>query len=70
MGSKYAFGTVYTNIVQHANKSKAETKIFRLGVSLICPLYVKKEEQIDKKLHYRRIQYIASNTEKFKVSLK
>ena len=45
----------------------AETKIFRLGVSLICPLYLKKEEWIGKKLYYKKIKYIPSNTENVKV---
>ena len=43
--------------------------IFMLGVSLICPLYVKKEEWIVKKLNYKKIKYITSNTENFKVYL-
>ena len=46
----------------------AETKIFRLGVTLICPLYVK-EEWIRKKVYYRKIKYNTSNIENFKVYL-
>ena len=51
----------------HDYESIAETKIFRLGVFLICPLYVK-EEWIGKKVYYRKI-YITSNTENFKAYL-
>ena len=70
MGSKYASDIVYSNVIQHAYRPPiAETKIFRLGVSLICPLYVKKEERIGKKLYYRKTKYITSNTEHFKVYL-
>ena len=45
-----------------------EAKIFRLGVSLICPLYVE-EEWIGKKVYYRKIKYITSNTWNFEVYL-
>ena len=37
-----------SNIIWHAYRLIAETKIFRLSVSLICSLYVKKEEWIGK----------------------
>ena len=53
----------------HAYRSIAETKIFRLGVSLIYPLYVKKERWVGKNLCYRKIKYITSNTGNFKVYL-
>ena len=56
-------------VIWHAYKSIAEAKIFRHGVSLICPLYVKKEEWIDEKLYYRKIIYITSHTKNFKVHL-
>ena len=58
-----------SNVVWHAYRSITETKVFRLGVSLIYPLYVKKEEWIGKKLYYRKIKSITSNTENFKVYL-
>ena len=48
--------------------SIAEAKIFRLVVSLICPLYVK-EERIGKKRYYRKIKYITTSTENFKAYL-
>ena len=57
------------NVIWDAYRSIAETEIFRLGVTLICPLYVKKEEWISKKLYYREIKYITSSTESFKVYL-
>ena len=34
----------------------------------LCPLYAK-EEWVGKKLYYRQIKYITSNTENFKVYL-
>ena len=48
-----------SNVICHAYRLIAETKIFRLGVSLIClgggmDLYVK-EEWIGKKVYYRKI---------------
>ena len=58
-----------SNVIWHVDRSIAETKIFRLGVSLIRPWYVKKEEWIGKKLYYRKIKYITSNTENCKVYL-
>ena len=53
----------------HDYRSIAKTKIFRFGVSLICRLYVKKEECIGKKPYYRKIKYITSNIDNFKVCL-
>ena len=47
----------------------AETKIFRPGVSFKCLLYVKKEEWICKKLYYRKIKDLTSNTENYKIYL-
>ena len=44
---------LYSNVIWHAYRFIAETKIFRLGVSLICLLYVK-EEWISKKVYYRK----------------
>ena len=58
-----------SNVIWHVDRSIAETKIFRLGVSLIRPWYVQKEEWIGKKLYYRKIKYITSNTENCKVYL-
>ena len=58
-----------SNVIWHAYRSIAETKIFRLGVSFICCLYVKKEEWIGKKLYCRKIKHITSNTENFTVYL-
>ena len=58
-----------SKVIWHAYTSIAETKIFRLGVSLICPSYLKKEEWIGKKLYYRKIKYITSNIDNFKVYL-
>ena len=40
-----------------------------LGSSLLSSLYVKKDEWIGKKIYYRKIKYITSNTENFKVYL-
>ena len=57
------------NVIWHAYRSIAETKIFRLGESLIYPLYVKKEEWISKALYYRKIKYITSNNKSFKAYL-
>ena len=45
-----------SNVIWHAYSLIAETKVFRLGVSLICLLYVKKE-WIGKKVYYRKIYY-------------
>ena len=56
-----------SNLICHAYRSIVETKIFRLGVNLIYPFYVKKEEWISKKLYYRKIKYITSNNESFKL---
>ena len=53
-----------SNVICHAYRLIAETKIFRLGISLIFLLYVK-EEWIGKKVYYRKIQHITSNTESF-----
>ena len=58
-----------SDVIWHAYRSIAETKILRLGVSLICPLYVKKGEWIGKKLYYRKMKYITSSKENFKVYL-
>ena len=58
-----------TNVIWHAYRSIAETKIFRLGIFLIYPIYAKKEEWISKKLYYRKIKYINSNNESFKAYL-
>ena len=66
MGSKYASDT-FSNSIWHADRSIAETKIFRLDVSFICPLYVKRV-WIGKKLYYIKIKYITSNAENFKVN--
>ena len=57
------------NVIWHAYRSIAETKIFRLGVTLIYPLYVKKEESISKKLYYGEMEYIALNNESFKLHI-
>ena len=43
--------------------------IFRIGVSLICALYIENEEWIGYKLYYRKIIYITSNNKNFKVYL-
>ena len=43
-----------SNVIWHAYRLIAETKVFRLGVSLICLFYVK-EEWIVKKVSYRKI---------------
>ena len=43
--------------------------IFRIGVSLICALYIEDEEWIGYKLYYRKIIYITSNNKNFKVYL-
>ena len=48
--------------------SIAEAKIFMLVVSLICPLY-DKEERIGKTKYYRKIKYITTSTDNFKVYL-
>ena len=53
-----------SNIIWHAYRLKAETKIFRLGVSLIYLLYVK-EEWTGKKVYCRKTEYITSNTNNF-----
>ena len=58
-----------SNVIWHAHRSIAETKIFWLAVSLICLLYVKKEERIGKKIYYRKIKYITSNTKNFDNSI-
>ena len=60
---------LFSNVVWHAYRSIAETKIFRFGASLICPFYVKKENWIVKKLYYRKVKYVTSNTENFKLHL-
>ena len=57
-----------SNVIWHTYRLMAETKIFRLGVSLICYLYVK-EEWIGKKIFYRKIEHITSNTENFQAYL-
>ena len=43
--------------------------IFRIGVSLICALYIEDEEWIGYKLYYRKIICITSNNKNFKVYL-
>ena len=60
---------LFSNVVWHGYRSIAETKIFRFGASLICPFYVKKENWIVKKLYYRKVKYVTSNTENFKLHL-
>ena len=55
-----------SNVIWHAYRLIAETKIFRLGLSLICILYVK-EEWIGKKvllIHYITIYYLRYNISK------
>ena len=42
------------NVIWHAYRLIAETKTFRLNVSLVCLLYVK-DEWIGKKVYYRKI---------------
>ena len=42
---------------------------FRLGVSLICLFYIEDEERIGKKLYFRKIKYITSTGQNFKVYL-
>ena len=56
LGSKYVSYTICQYFIWHPYRSIAETKIFRLGVSLMCLLYVKKEERIGKELYYRKIK--------------
>ena len=59
-----------SNVISYADKLIPETESFRFGVSLICSLYVKKEEEwTGKKLYYRKIKHITSNTNNFKVYL-
>ena len=58
-----------SNVNWHAYKLIVETKISRLGVSLICHLYVKKEAWIETKLYCAKIKLITSNTEDFKIHL-
>ena len=55
-----------SNVIWHAYRLMAETKIFRLGLSLICLLH-DKEESIGKKNYYRK--HITSNTEHFQAYL-
>ena len=43
-----------SNVIWHAYKLIAETKIFRIAVSLVCLLFVK-EERTGKKVYYRKI---------------
>ena len=57
------------NVICHAYRLLTENKFFRLGVSLLCPLYVKEEEWIGEKLYYIKIKYKISNTDNFKVYL-
>ena len=56
LGSKYVSYTICQYFIWHPDRSIAETKIFRLGVCLMCLLYVKKEERIGKELYYRKIK--------------
>ena len=51
--------TLSSNIIWHVYRSIAETKVFRLGVSLICLLYVKANE-LAKKVYDRKIKHITS----------
>ena len=46
--------TLSDNVIWHAYRLIAETKTFRLNVSLVCLLYVK-DEWIGKKVYYRKI---------------
>ena len=48
-----------SNVICHVYRSIEKTKIFRLSVSLKCPLYVKKEEWIGKKIYCRKVKQIA-----------
>ena len=45
-----------SNVIWHAYRLIVETKISKLGVSLICLLQIK-EEWIGKKVYYRKIYY-------------
>ena len=56
---------LFSNVTWHAYMLIAENKTFRLGVSLIGLLYVK-EEWNGKKVYYRKIKCITSNTDNFK----
>ena len=58
-----------SNVIWHAYRLITETKIFRLGISLIYFIVYVKEEFIGKKVYYRKIQYITSNNESFKTYL-
>ena len=51
---------LFSNVFWNAYRPIAKTKIFRLGVSLIRPLYVKKKEWIEKKitLKQNKIYYL------------
>ena len=55
------------NVIWHAYRSIAENKIFRLGVSFKCLLFVKRNELAKK---YITERYITSNTENFKTYLR
>ena len=55
-----------SNVIWHAYRLMAETKIFRLGLSLICLLHVK-EKWIGKNNYHRK--HITSNTEHFQAYL-
>ena len=57
-----------SNVIWHAYRLITETKVFRLDVSLIYVLYVK-EDWISKKVYYRKIYHITSNTENFQAYL-
>ena len=55
------------NVIWYAYRSIAETKIFRLGATLICRLYTK---EVVKKLYFRKMKYITSDTKNFEVHLR
>ena len=44
-----------SNVIWHAYRLITETKIFRLGISLICFIVYVKEELVGKKVYYRKI---------------
>ena len=58
-----------SSVIWNAYKLMQETKISRLGVSLMCPLYVIKVELIGKESYYRKTKYITSKTQDIKVYL-
>ena len=58
-----------SNVIWHVHRLIAETKTSRLGVSLMCPLYIKEVWNGLAKSKLQKIKYINSNTENFKVCL-